>query len=166
MEKMMSMFKKTGSQKETKSDFKIEDDDGEEESVFMNSLKVNLSRLIAYAESADTQLQREVVEKTFSPCVLIVHNQVAEKLANEAVKPARQVQIVEYGGLKLLVPLTKSTDVEVQRLAAHALANLSVNGWLSNCLVFNTHHFCPRSGKSKTYGFGRCHRAARLLVIE
>ena len=49
-------------------------------------------------------------------------------MANEAVKPARQVQIVELGGLQLLVPLTKSPDVEVQRLAAHALANLSVNG--------------------------------------
>ena len=48
-------------------------------------------------------------------------------MANEAVKSARQVQIVEYGGLKLLVPLTRSTDREVQRLAAHALANLSVN---------------------------------------
>jgi HEAT repeat protein len=72
---------------------------------------VNLSRLIAYCESAEVTLQREV----------------AEKLANEAVKPARQVQIVQYGGLKLLVPLTKSTDMEVQRLAAHALANLSVN---------------------------------------
>jgi hypothetical protein len=67
-----------------------------------------------YAESAEVQLQREV----------------AEKLANEAVKPARQVQIVQYGGLKLLVPLTKSADQEVQRLAAHALANLSVNGML------------------------------------
>lgn len=53
---------------------------------------------------------------------------MAEKLANEAVKSNRQVQIVEYGGLKLLVPLTKSKDQEVQRLAAHALANLSVNG--------------------------------------
>jgi hypothetical protein len=31
-------------------------------------------------------------------------------------------------GLRLLVPLTKSTDEEVQRLSAHALANLSVNG--------------------------------------
>jgi hypothetical protein len=38
------------------------------------------------------------------------------------------VQIVELGGLKLLLPLTKSADPEVQRLAAHALANLSVNG--------------------------------------
>ena len=55
---------------------------------------------------------------------------MAEKLANEAVRPARQVQIVEYGGLKLLIPLTRSTDQEVQRLAAHALANLSVNGIL------------------------------------
>lgn len=45
-----------------------------------------------------------------------------------AVKPVRQVQIVELGGLKLLIPLTKSTDQEVQRLSAHALANLSVNG--------------------------------------
>jgi hypothetical protein len=51
---------------------------------------------------------------------------VAERLANEAVKPSRQAQIVEYGGLRLLVPLTKSTDAEVQRLSAHALANLSV----------------------------------------
>lgn len=53
---------------------------------------------------------------------------MAEKLANEAVKPNRQVQIVQYGGLRLLVPLTRSSDEEVQRLAAHALANLSVNG--------------------------------------
>ena len=37
-------------------------------------------------------------------------------------------QIVEYGGLRLLVPLTESSDPEVQRLAAHALANLSVDG--------------------------------------
>lgn len=84
----------------------------------MRSLQVNLSRLIVYAESAEASLQREV----------------AEKLANEAVKPARQVQIVEYGGLRLLIPLTKSADSEVQRLAAHALANLSVNGM--------THFYC------------------------
>ena len=37
------------------------------------------------------------------------------------------MQIVELDGLQLLLPLTKSTDTEVQRLAAHALANLSVN---------------------------------------
>ena len=37
------------------------------------------------------------------------------------------MQIVEQGGLELLLPLTKSDDIEVQRLAAHALANLSVN---------------------------------------
>lgn len=99
-------------------------------------------RAVAYAQSADPTLQREV----------------AERLANEAVKRAcarrraastapadtqhniqrtithasrtraraaeRQVQIVELDGLKLLLPLTESTDVEVQRLAAHALANL------------------------------------------
>ena len=57
-----------------------------------------------------------------------LQREVAERLANEAVKPTRQVQIVEYGGLKLLVPLTKSKDIEVQRLSAHCLANLSVNG--------------------------------------
>jgi hypothetical protein len=60
--------------------------------------------------------------------------EVAEKLANEAVNPARQVDIVEYGGLQLLLPLTKSLDADVQRLSAHALANLSVNGqWLQLC---------------------------------
>jgi len=72
---------------------------------------VQLTRLVAYAESADVILQQEV----------------AEKLANEAVKPERQRQIVEVGGLKLLLPLTQSVDMEVRRLAAHALANLSVN---------------------------------------
>lgn len=92
------------------------------ESAFIRSLQVNLSRLIVYAESAEVSLQREV----------------AEKLANEAVKPARQVQIVEYGGLKLLIPLTKSSDSEVQRLAAHALANLSVNGEPLIIFSFNT----------------------------
>lgn len=39
----------------------------------------------------------------------------------------RQEQIVQLGGLQLLLPLTKSKNIEVQRLAAHALANLSVN---------------------------------------
>lgn len=37
------------------------------------------------------------------------------------------MQIVDLDGLQLLLPLTKSKDTEVQRLAAHALANLSVN---------------------------------------
>ena len=93
------------------SDFVIEDDEVVEESAFVSSLRLHLARLIAYAESADVKLQRDV----------------AEKLANEAVKGERQVQIVELGGLKLLIPLTRSVDSEVQRLAAHALANLSVN---------------------------------------
>lgn len=93
----------------------------------IESLRVNLSRLIAYAESADVTLQREV----------------AEKLANEAVKPARQVQIVELGGLRLLVPLTKSADSEVQRLAAHALANLSVNGQLTSVIRIYIFHDDP-----------------------
>jgi hypothetical protein len=104
------LFRKKSSKSGDK--FEIEEDpDDETDSGLLNSLKLHLSRLIAYAESADIKLQREV----------------AEKLANEAVKPERQKQIVEYGGLRLLIPLTKSVDVEVQRLAAHALANLSVN---------------------------------------
>lgn len=47
---------------------------------------------------------------------------------------------MEYGGLRLLVPLTKSSDPEVQRLAAHALANLSVDGksWQN----YNTDQVC------------------------
>jgi kinesin family protein 5 len=86
------------------------EEDGEDEGMD-DFLRVNLSRCIAYAESAKPQLQREV----------------AEKLATEAVKARRQVQIVELGGLKLLVPLSRSNDLEVRRLSAHALANLSVN---------------------------------------
>ena len=58
---------------------------------------------------------------------VVLQREVAERLANEAVKADRQQQIVELGGLKLLLPLTKSEDNEVQRLAAHALANLSVS---------------------------------------
>ena len=97
------------------SDFVIEDDDEEDKakssSAFLENLKLNLTKMIAYAQSADVVLQREV----------------AEMLANEAVNGDRQVQIVEYGGLRLLVPLTKSADEDVRRLSAHALANLSVN---------------------------------------
>ena len=48
-------------------------------------------------------------------------------LANEAVKPERQMEIVDLGGLRLLLPLTQSPDLDIQRLAAHALANLSVH---------------------------------------
>ncbi len=43
------------------------------------------------------------------------------------MNPVRQRQIVDYGGLKLLVPLINSRNPEVQRLSAHALANFSVN---------------------------------------
>lgn len=123
----MNLFRK---KEEKKSDFEIEDENEEEGGLpptlscphsltdddYIRQLRVNLSRMIVYAESADLSLQREV----------------AEKLANEAVKPNRQVQIVEYGGLRLLVPLTKSPDPEVQRLAAHALANLSVTSKVSS----------------------------------
>lgn len=88
-----------------------EEDRSDVESTFLQNLKTNMSRMIAYTHSADVTLQREV----------------AEMLANEAVNSDRQVQIVEYGGLNLLVPLTKSSDEDVQRLAVHSLANLSVN---------------------------------------
>lgn len=73
-------------------------------------LTLSLQRLVIYARSSDVSLQREV----------------AERLANLAVKREMQERIVACGGLQLLVPLTQSSDVEVQRLAAHALANLSV----------------------------------------
>ena len=102
---------KKSEKKRGDSDFVIEEDEEDADGSFVKSLRLNFARLIAYAESADTRLQREV----------------AEKLANEAVKAERQVQIVALGGLKLLIPLTRSSDSEVQRLAAHALANLSVN---------------------------------------
>lgn len=78
---------------------------------FTEALKLNLTRLVVYAEGANPALQREV----------------AERLANEAVRADRQKQIVEHGGLKLLVPLTRSLEPEVRGLAAHALANLSVH---------------------------------------
>ena len=95
-----------------RGDGKYDDDYKEDDSEdALKQMELHLTRLIAYAESADTGLQREV----------------AERLANEAVKPERQVQIVALGGLRLLVPLTKSRDPEVRRLAAHALANLSVD---------------------------------------
>ena len=47
-----------------------------------------------------------------------------------SVPADRQVQIVDLGGLNLLLPLTRCDNTEVQRLSAHALANLSVNGAL------------------------------------
>ena len=102
-----------GNSRSKREDSKYDDEDlsYEEDENALQYLELHLTRLIAYAESADASLQREV----------------AERLANEAVKPERQVQIVDLGGLRLLIPLTRSADGEVQRLAAHALANLSVN---------------------------------------
>ena len=96
----------------------------------MKNLRINLSRLIAYAESADGKLSSLCIPWPGCDCFMLsvkLQREVAEMLANEAVKPARQRQIVEYGGLRLLVPLTRSEDTEVQRLAAHCLANISVN---------------------------------------
>ena len=89
---------------------------------FTKALRTHLQILITYAKGADPALQREV----------------AEKLANEAVKPDRQEQIVELNGLQLLLPLTQSRDIEVQRLAAHALANLS--GKLKYEYFLNLYH--------------------------
>jgi hypothetical protein len=57
-----------------------------DDSSFTEALRVHLSRLIVYAEGSDPILQREV----------------AETLANEAVKPERQTEIVDLGGLRLL----------------------------------------------------------------
>ena len=90
---------------------------------FSEVLRRNLQRLFLYASSSDVSAQREV----------------AERLANEAVLRERQAQIVEYGGLKLLVPLAQSQDTEVQRLATHALANLSA-------LPANQHKIAELSG--------------------
>lgn len=53
---MFNLFRK---KEDKKSDFVIEDDKEENDGI-MKSLQVNLSRLIAYAESADIKLQREV----------------------------------------------------------------------------------------------------------
>jgi hypothetical protein len=70
--------KETESKDDKRSDFEIEDNGDDEkgikmlivmtrikfcfcvDSAFLKSLQVNLSRLIVYAESADTKLQREV----------------------------------------------------------------------------------------------------------
>ena len=50
---------------------------------FIEELELHLARLITYADGAEPEIQREV----------------AERLANEAVKPRRQGQIVKLGGL-------------------------------------------------------------------
>jgi len=84
----------------------LEDD---KDNDFCASLRANMTRCMLYASSSDTKEQAYV----------------AERLANEAVNRDRQAQIVECGGIKLLVPLMKSSNSEVQRLATHTLANLS-----------------------------------------
>lgn len=91
-----------GNSRSKREDSKYDDEDlsYEEDENALQYLELHLTRLIAYAESADASLQREV----------------AERLANEAVKPERQVQIVDLGGLRLLIPLTRSADGEVQQI--------------------------------------------------
>ena len=78
---------------------------------YADFLRIHLTRLIAYAESSDVNLQREV----------------AEKIANEAVKSVRQVQVVEFGGLKLLIPLTKSMDPEVKRSDIYSYMHMLID---------------------------------------
>lgn len=82
---MFSLFGRKSASQEKKSDFKIEEDENEEEdSVFVKSLQVNLSRLIAYAESADFTLQREVKKKKWKEVALFFSlclSSVEEKLA-------------------------------------------------------------------------------------
>lgn len=56
---------------------------------------------------------------------------------------SRQSQIVALGGLKLLLPLARSTDIEVQRLAVHALANLSVDGEQLDPFELLEYHVSP-----------------------
>jgi hypothetical protein len=58
--KMLSSFFRK-KENECKSDFVIEENDGDNEDSLVSNLRVNLSRLIYYAESADTKLQREVL---------------------------------------------------------------------------------------------------------
>lgn len=120
---------------------------GPTDDAFTEALRVNLQRLIVYAKSADTSLQREVAEKLANEAVKRASSfRVAERTVRSHARVCanntcllcvtvadRQVQIVELEGLKLLLPLTQSKDTEVQRLAAHALANLSVN---CACLAF------------------------------
>lgn len=66
---------------------------------FSKDLEANLSRLIMYAEVAETPEQMRI----------------AERLANEAVDPARQAQISRLGGLELAFTLARSSDIEVSR---------------------------------------------------
>ena len=79
---------------------------GDYGSDFTKALQTQLRQLIHYAKGADATLQREV----------------AEKLANEAVKPDRQEQIVELGGLELLLPLVVQDRCDKQRPHAEALS--------------------------------------------
>ncbi|RHY33483.1 hypothetical protein DYB32_001600 [Aphanomyces invadans] len=129
----------------SKDEFTYEDSD----EGFTDALKINLQRLIAYAKSADANLQREV----------------AEKLANEAVK--RELLSVRCSTTSstfmLLLPLTESKDTEVQRLAAHALANLSVNCTCSAALVFVVTIFHSADNQTKMANEGGIDMLIHLL---
>ena len=55
---MFNLFKK---RQDKKSDFELEDDDDDQpDSSLIEGLRLHLSRMIVYAESADVKLQREV----------------------------------------------------------------------------------------------------------
>ena len=92
------------------------------------------------------------------------------------IAASRQAQIVELGGLKLLLPLANSRDIEVQRLAVHALANLSVDCesqvllldycannpfWLhvryQVCIFGSTYVCMAKTGKKKSDMSVRCY---------
>ncbi len=62
---MLSGLFKKKAPADKKSDYKIEEDE-EEDSAFVKSLQVNLTRLISYAQSADSKLQREVTSYSTS----------------------------------------------------------------------------------------------------
>lgn len=80
------------------------------------------------------------------------------------VAASRQVQIVALGGLQLLLPLTRSKDVEVQRLAVHALANLSVDRkCATGYIAWLSVHQDRRDGT--TY-FLRRYRCTTLVINE
>jgi hypothetical protein len=93
-------------------------------------LRLNLATLVTYAQGTNIELQRLVAEKLANEAVISesVRPSVRSRVGDSFSAEERRERIVGAGALKLLVPLTESSDVEVKRLAAHALANLSVDG--------------------------------------
>ncbi|RYY68159.1 hypothetical protein EON63_25095 [archaeon] len=61
------------------------------------------------------------------------------------MKPARQVQIVQFGGLKLLIPLTKSRDVEVWSSVCVCLEHMHISHATSYTLLLYTITYTPQA---------------------